>query len=184
MRKFTTVLDAMSVEYYIGGSIASIVFGVARTTRDIDFVVTLSTTKAGELVHRLKEHFYIDQVAVERAIIEGDCFNALELEKLFQVDVFTPKGSPWVREQFSRRRLNRFAVGADSLDVYLCSPEDVVLNKLFWFKMGNEVSRLQWDDALGVLTVQRGRLDEEYLRRWVAELGIVELWERARSQTS
>jgi hypothetical protein len=179
IRKFVTAMDELGIPYYIGGSIASIVYGKARTTRDVDFVLTVREEDAQRLVHRLGPEFHIDLVAVERSISTGDCFNALELEAIFQADVFTPHRSPWIDEQFARRQKHQLG----SVGAYLCSPEDVILNKLEWFRLGNEVSRLQWEDAVGVLTVQKNRLDEDYLDTWADQLGLSDLLSRARSES-
>lgn len=66
------------------------------------------------------------------------------------------------------------------LQVY--SPEDILLQKLRWYRMGNEVSDRQWRDVLGIIHVQAGRLDEAYLRRGAAVLGVADLLDRARSE--
>jgi len=63
------------------------------------------------------------------------------------------------------------------------SPEDTVLAKLEWFRLGGEVSDRQWRDVLGVLKVQGERLDLVYLRRWAAALRIADLLEQALAQT-
>jgi hypothetical protein len=181
IRKFVCAIDDLAIPYYIGGSIASIVYGKARTTRDVDFVLTVRDADAQRLVERLDSEFHIDLVAVQRSISTGDCFNALELEAIFQADVFTPRPTPWIEEQFARRQLHRLGAGNQFVEVYLCSPEDVILNKLEWFRLGNEVSRLQWEDAVGVLTVQTQRLDNGYLDRWAEQLKLQELLSLARA---
>jgi hypothetical protein len=52
----------------------------------------------------------------------------------------------------------------------MATPEDVILHKLFWDKL--TPSERQRTDAAGVFAVQRAGLDENYLRRWAAELGV------------
>ncbi|MCS7055413.1 MAG: hypothetical protein NZM18_04465 [Thermoflexales bacterium] len=58
-------------------------------------------------------------------------------------------------------------------------PEDVILAKLEWYRLGGEVSERQWRDVLGVLKVCAGDLDLDYPRRWAAELNVEDLLERA-----
>jgi hypothetical protein len=70
------------------------------------------------------------------------------------------------------------------VDVWVASPEDVVLSKLEWAK--DSGSQQQMQDVLGVLQVQYERLDREYLRRWAEELGVAdklgELFEEVERQ--
>jgi uncharacterized protein YqgV (UPF0045/DUF77 family) len=56
----------------------------------------------------------------------------------------------------------------------VCTPEDIILAKLEWFRMGGEVSERQWRDVLGVIKVQAEGLDEDYLRRWSRVLRVDE----------
>ena len=56
---------------------------------------------------------------------------------------------------------------------------DTIQHKLAWYRSGGEVSDRQWQDVLGVLKVQRARLDHAYLRRWAGILNVLDLLERA-----
>ncbi len=66
---------------------------------------------------------------------------------------------------------------------YFSSPEDIILNKLEWYKMGDEVSTRQWGDIIGVMRRQAKTLDLAYLRQWAGELNVLELLERAFAET-
>ena len=57
----------------------------------------------------------------------------------------------------------------------------MILVKLDWYRMGDELSERQWRDVIGVLKVQAERLDLDYLRQWAQELGVSDLLERALS---
>ena len=64
--------------------------------------------------------------------------------------------------KFERRRLET--------GLYFISPEDIVLSKLLWRRQLR--SEAQWRDVLGVLKVQRERLDFEHLREWANRLSV------------
>jgi hypothetical protein len=54
-----------------------------------------------------------------------------------------------------------------------------VLAKLRWYRAGGESSDRQWADVLGVLRVQAGGLDLDYMRRWAKNIDVLDLLERA-----
>lgn len=61
----------------------------------------------------------------------------------------------------------------------MATAEDIVLQKLLWFRAGGEVSDRQWLDLLGVLKVKRAELDLSYVERWATELSLDDLLRRA-----
>jgi hypothetical protein len=97
---------------------------------------------------------------------------------MFKIDVFILKDRAFDRLQMKRRvRKPLYRDQEHMIDI--ASAEDVILAKLEWYRLGNEVSDRQWQDILGVLKAQSGSLDLAYLRRWAAELGVADLLERA-----
>ena len=66
---------------------------------------------------------------------------------------------------------------------YVTTAEDIVLAKLEWYRLGGGVSDRQWRDILGVLKVQAGRLDLDYLQEWAVELGVADLLQRASKES-
>jgi hypothetical protein len=63
--------------------------------------------------------------------------------------------------------------------VRVATAEDVVLQKLRWYRLGNEVSDRQWRDVAGVLKRRSGALDRSYLEHWARELEVSDLLARA-----
>jgi hypothetical protein len=184
IRLLVSALDELGIDYLVGGSIASIAFGEPRSTRDVDFVLTVGLDRAARLLAALHANFYVDEVAMQRAIETGDCFNALDRKTVFQADIFVPKPSEWLKAQFSRRQLHTIPTTSEPLSFWVNSPEDVILNKLVWFRLGNEASSVQWRDAVGVIKIQSSRLDHEWLSHWAAHLGVTDLLTRALDEAS
>jgi hypothetical protein len=71
---------------------------------------------------------------------------------------------------------------AEPFHVRFSSPEDIILHKLAWFRVGGEQSERQWKDILGVLKIQRDSLDFEYLHQWAKQIRVNDLLEQALSE--
>jgi hypothetical protein len=96
---------------------------------------------------------------------------------MFKVDIFIPRQRLFDRNQLSRRQETN--IGEEQISLFILSPEDTVLAKLEWYRMGNEISDRQWRDILGVLMIQEDGLDHPYLRRMADKLGVADLLESA-----
>jgi len=171
--------EQLGVSYYIGGSVASSAYGLPRTTIDADLVADLRIEHVRPLVQQLQNAYYIDADMIRDAIKHRSEFNIIHFETMLKVDVFIQKTRAFDRE--TRRRVRQEKLDETSSDhvFLLASPEDVILNKLEWYKMGGEVSDRQWNDILGVLKVQGTSLDLAYLRQWAAALDVSPLLDRA-----
>lgn len=174
--KVVSLLESLSIAYYIGGSVASSLLGENRYTEDIDLIIELSKIKAQPLLEAfLAASFYISDIAVEDAV-NGRCssFNVLDNETLEKADLFVLKNTPFDQSKMARRIRQELPDGSD---IWISSPEDIVLQKLVWGR-GSQ-SEKQWRDVLGVLKLQGSNLDFEYLRQWGATLDLTEQLDRA-----
>ncbi|MGH2518087.1 MAG: hypothetical protein ACRDHP_20785 [Ktedonobacterales bacterium] len=176
------VIDAfeqLGVTYYIGGSVASSRYGIPRSTLDLDLVADLRLDHVQPFVQQLQETFYVDESAVREAIQWTSSFNLISLSTFVKIDVFIRKTRPYDQEAFQRVRVSPVSEAEESRPVHWVSPEDLILAKLEWYRMGGEVSDRQWNDILGVMKLQGARLDLTYLRQWGQSIAVADLLERA-----
>lgn len=181
IRRLISAFDELNIPYLIGGSMASSVHGFLRSTNDVDFVVRLSTEQIPPLVQALQSDFYIDGDMIADAIKYQSSFNVLQLPALGKADMFIAKNDELTHQQFVRRQSQRFDATADDggYDAKVSSPEDIILQKLNWYRLGNQISERQWLDVQGVLKVQAPTLEYEYLNHWGAQLELTDLLLRA-----
>jgi hypothetical protein len=174
-------LDALGVVHTVGGSIASSFAGEPRSTIDIDIVAALEERHVEPLVSALTGEFYIDADALLRAVRTHSSTNLIHHATHLKVALFVAGGTPLDSQQLARRM--RVDLG-DGRTLYVHPPEDIVLQKLRWYRRGGEVSDRQWRDIGAIVRVQGPRLDREYLRDGAGILGVPDLLERALSEAS
>ncbi|MEO6574535.1 MAG: hypothetical protein ABIP89_11900 [Polyangiaceae bacterium] len=179
--KISAVLEHLGVRYVVGGSVASSVYGIPRATQDVDLVADLHGKDVDPFVAMLSPEFYVDADMIRDALAHRASFNVVHLGTMFKADIFSFTREPWMESEMSRGRFETLSTEGGPVTIRFASPEDTLLHKLVWFRMGNEISDRQWGDILGVLKVQGDRLDHAYLDEWAPTLGVADLLERART---
>ncbi len=171
--------ERLDVPYRLGGSLASSVHGMPRATLDIDIVADLREETIRPLLEILGNKYYADEESLLEAAKKMSFFNLVHLPTMIKIDIFLPGDDAFQKEALSRRRREPLEKTESPRKFPVATPEDVVLQKLLWFRKGGSTSERQWTDVLGVLKIQAGILDTEYMARWARELGISDLLERA-----
>ncbi len=110
-------------------------------------------------------------LAVEAARALYGHFNIIHYKTGFKIDLIVRKGRPFSREEFRRRIPSLFG----ELQCWFASPEDTILAKLEWSKLGE--SERQYADAVYIARVHKN-LDIDYLRKWASDLGVDDLLTR------
>ncbi len=161
-----SALDVCGIPYMIVGSFAASMYGISRSTHDMDIVVALQSDDVEKLADALGEKFYMDEVSAQEAILKADMFNILHYDSNLKVDFFILRNDALSRTQFERR----VTVKAWGIEACIESPEDTILSKLLWNKI--TPSERQLDDARGMIKEMREALDYGYLHHWASEAGI------------
>lgn len=174
----TQTLEQLGIPYAVGGSLASSLHGIMRATLDVDIVADMKLEHVEPLVAALSKEFYADAGMMRGAIEHHRSFNLVHYETAFKVDIFIRRPRAFDGLQFERKKYSIITTDPEQ-GIYVASPEDTILTKLEWYRLGGEVSDRQWRDILGVMKARAGGLETDYLRQWAAELGVSDLLERA-----
>lgn len=162
------VFERLGITYLVGGSIASSLYGIPRATQDVDLVADLSLSDVGPLAEAFHGSYYVEEEMIRRAVMSRKSFNIIHLRTMFKVDVFAFDPETVTPEEMNRRQC--FVLpGVEGRSLMLASAEDVILQELHWYVLGNRISDRQWQDVLGVLKVKGTELDHEYLQRIAEE---------------
>lgn len=174
--------EKLDVPYRLGGSLASMLHGEPRATLDVDFAVVMTPDQAKQLASALEVDFYVQADAIAEAARTHSMANVMHKRPFVKVDLHVRQPRGHHGEELRRALRIKVGEGEDET-LRVATPEDVVLQKLRWYRMGGEVSDRQWRDVLGVLKRQAGALDRAYLERWARELEIADLLARALSES-
>jgi hypothetical protein len=169
------------VPWVLGGSLASSLVGEPRSTMDIDVAVAIDLTGVGELVAALAEEYYVSAEMVRDAVMRHSSFNLIHLATGMKVDLFPLSQDPLDVRQLERRELIDIAPG---VTIWVGAPDDQVLRKLRWYRLGGEVSERQWRDVVSILVVQGPRLDHQQLLTDAEPLGLADLVERVLAEVA
>ena len=176
LKKLINVLGDCSIPYMISGSFGSSYHGRPRATKDIDIVIAPTEKLLLEFVESLGEDYYVSLEGVRDAFDNNSMFNIIDNLSGWKADFILRKARAFSRQEFEHKAIAEIG----GLDVWVTSPEDIILSKLEWSK--DSQSERQFGDALGVAVVQWNRLDVDYLRKWAKELQVTDSLEQLLEQ--
>jgi hypothetical protein len=166
----STMLDDLTIPYYIGGSLASSLLGEPRYSEDLDLIISITPGTIQSLIQALQDRFYISESTVDDALnVNSLSFNFIGLVSSEKIDFFVSQSDDFSVSKMTRRC--KYALPEDDF-LWICSAEDIVLQKLIWFSMNANEAQKQWRDILGVLKLPGNKLDFDYLKQRSKTLGL------------
>jgi hypothetical protein len=172
LQSIANFFESEGIPYRVVGSMATIAYGEIRLTRDIDVLAAITPAVIPRICAAFAmPDFYVSEAAVRDALKRRSQFNIIHLSSGIKVDVIVPADEPFSRSEMSR---GDKLITPGAYAAWFASPEDTILSKLVYYKMGESEKHLR--DIAGVLRVQGERIDRAYIEHWAAQLEVVDEW--------
>ncbi len=174
------VLDAFNaadVTYLVGGAVALWAWGEPRTTADLDLVIDLPIDAMAVLSSELEQRAMLVPVDTMLDLLIEDRadlpINAIHMTSGYKAEMFLLKPGNALREAGLRRR-QLMELGPALGEVYVHSPEDLILNKLRFYRISQQTKHVR--DIASIVLYQAEALDVAYIERWVQALDLASEW--------
>jgi hypothetical protein len=168
-------LEDCGVPYVLVGSYATNAYGIPRSTQDADFVIEPGETSISELARRIAPSIRIDPQMSLEAVTMSRRYVAEVVGIPFKIELFLLEDDPHSQSLFRHRR----PVSVRDRQVWLPTPEDVIVTKLHWALRANRSK--DRDDARDVIAVQGDQIDWNYVHRWCEQHGTRALLDEIRA---
>jgi predicted nucleotidyltransferase len=164
------IFERLQTRYAVGGALANNYWGILRTTEDVDCLISLPAIKyqlfadefnaIGCKIHHEGEQDIAVSVSSLHEHVQNRKLIELHsplLDPPVRIELFIPVVP--LQDEVLRRAVT---VRVRGRDVPITTAEDLILLKLVFHRPKD----LQ--DVRGILYVQRGKLDLDYMRHWSA----------------
>ena len=177
VRLVIQALEAADVSYMIGGAVAAWAWGEPRSTLDLDLVVNIPI----ESVNRLSKELEKRDMLVPADIILDNILEtwadlpirAIHIYSGYKADLFPLREGDDLRASAFERR-QRIDFGEPLGEVYLHSPEDLIIYKLWYYSISQQTKHTR--DITSIVISLGADLDFEYIDGWVKKKGLTSLW--------
>jgi hypothetical protein len=178
IRLVLEALESAGVEYMIGGAVAAWAWGEPRSTLDLDLVANIPLEVIGDLSRELKkrdmlvpDEIILDNILEDRADLP---INAIHIYSGYKADVYPMRDGDELRAAAFRRR-RKINLGEPFGEVFLHSPEDLIVYKLWYYSMGQQTKHIR--DITSMVMTLGDELDYAYIEMWATKKGIMNIWE-------
>ncbi|HPI39562.1 MAG TPA: hypothetical protein PLJ21_02080 [Pseudobdellovibrionaceae bacterium] len=163
--------DEASIEYFLVGSLAAMYYGRPRFTQDVDLVVRIKARQISQFenLFQIDEYYCPPKEVLHDEIIRRGSFNLINQSSGIKVDIVIDKETAFYNSEFSRRKKLEIAPG---INVFIASPEDLILKKLEYYREGQSEKHL--NDIRDI--IMNVKIDETYIQEWIVRLNLKDEW--------
>jgi predicted nucleotidyltransferase len=171
MLRVAGALERANIPHMLVGAFSSNYHGIPRSTEDVDFVIELNSPLTSEFSRLLGDDFEAEpQLSFETNT--GTQRQEFRIGgTVFKVELFRLSDDPFDQQRFKRRQ----AIEVAGQRVWFPTAEDVIVMKLRWARAKDKI------DVKDVMSVQRGKLDWNYIEEWCKRHGSLALMEKIRA---
>jgi len=170
-------LEAADVDYMIGGAVAAWAWGEPRSTMDLDIVVYIPLESVAQLSKELEkrdmlvpEEIILNNIQEDRADLP---INAIHMYSGYKADLYPMREGDQLRASAFERR-QKIDLGEPIGEVYLHSPEDLIIYKLWYYSLSQQTKHIR--DITSIVITLGDELDFHYIEYWINKKGLTRLW--------
>ena len=160
--------DRLSLPHAFGGALANNYWGIVRATVDVDCLVLIPAIQYQQVAEELSRMEFVirDEAGIDRSVTAVALRNQAQESKLIElfcrglrVELFVPFLP--IQNEILKRAVR---VPFENRELSVTTAEDLILLKLAFHRQKDLA------DIRGMLWVQRGQLDLDYLRLWSGKM--------------
>jgi len=172
---YLNILNKNQIQYFVTGSVASIVYGEPRLTHDIDLVIFLPEKEVDKFVKAFpSEGFYCPPEEIIRTELKREVrghFNLIHHETGFKADIYFAGKEElhfWALKNI--QQIDFFGI-----TISVAPPEYVIIKKLEFYKEGKAQKHLT--DIQGILTNSKNIINFALLDDMINRMGLNDVWD-------
>ncbi|MCX6167708.1 MAG: hypothetical protein NTX65_00070 [Ignavibacteriales bacterium] len=175
---FTEKLLDNNIDFFITGSVASIVYGDPRLTHDIDLVISLSQAQVDNFIKAFPiGEFYCPPVTVIKAELVRPAnghFNLIHHETGFKADIYligNDEFQIWAMN-------NKKEIILLGKKLFIAPPEYVIIKKIEFYDEGKSQKHLY--DIAAMIKNSKDIIDFAFIIDRLSKSGLLKIWEKIK----
>jgi hypothetical protein len=177
VRQVIAAVEAAGIDYMIGGAVAVWAWGEPRATLDLDLVLNIPLEAAGRLSVELEKRdmlvpaeIILDNILEKRSDLP---INAIHMYSGYKADLYPMREGDELRASALQRR-QIIDLGPPLGQVFLHSPEDLIIYKLWYFSLSQQTKHVR--DITSIVLTLGDELDTAYIQYWADKKGLSSIW--------